>query len=156
MFWAVAVCGLFFVSVTLGQETTTLAGVPPSTAPSSPVAVPVVHVAAVVESVKLATKDWRNYKGCEDTCFSLCLENPTSYDNKCSVLFSNNTLVNTPNSESCRKSDVIRDCTYQCQCSCKRCGFCKQELVNSCADNADPGVCFNRVLDDIILHNKCD
>ena len=63
------VCGFFLASVVLGQETTT----PP---PAVAVA-PVASVAVVAESVKLASKDWRNYKGCDDTCFSLCLENPT-------------------------------------------------------------------------------
>ena len=118
-------CGLLLASIVLAQD---------STEPPAPAVVaPVVQVAAVAESVKLASKDWRNYKGCDDTCLSLCLENPEGYDTKCSVLFSNNTLVNTPSSASCRKSQVVQDCTYQCLCACKRCGFCKQELVNSCA-----------------------
>ena len=142
------VCGFFLASVVLGQETTT----PPPAA----VVAPVASVAVVAESVKLASKDWRNYKGCDDTCFSLCLENPTGYESKCSVLFSNNTLVNIPSQDSCKKADVISACSYQCQCACKRCGFCKQELVNSCADNADPHECFDHVIDDIITNAKCD
>ena len=141
-------CGLLLASIVLAQD---------STEPPAPAVVaPVVQVAAVAESVKLASKDWRNYKGCDDTCLSLCLENPEGYDTKGSVLFSNNTLVNTPSSASCRKSQVVQDCTYQCLCACKRCGFCKQELVNSCADDKDPNDCFDNVLDEIITNGKCD
>ena len=149
---AFLICGLFMASVVLAQEPTTT----PAPVEAVPLAVPVASVAVVAESVKLASKDWRNYKGCDDTCFSLCLENPTGYQSKCSVLFSNNTLVNTPSNDSCKKAEVIRDCSYQCLCACKRCGFCKQELVNSCADDADPNECFDNVIDEIIIKNKCD
>jgi hypothetical protein len=161
MFWSAVFCALFCASATLGQDPTTPAGVPTTTAAGGPVTTtpanagvvaPVVHA----ENVKLASKDWRNYKGCEDTCFSLCLEKPTEYNSKCSVLFSNATLVNIPATDSCKKADIIRDCTYQCQCACKRCGFCKQELVNKCADNMDHTLCFDNVLTEIIQHAKCD
>jgi hypothetical protein len=127
-----------------------------TTTPAPVVAVPVASVSVVAESVKLASKDWRNYKGCDDTCFSLCLENPTGYESKCSILFSNNTLVNIPSNDSCRKPEIIQACSYQCQCACKRCGFCKQELVNSCADDKDPQECFENVIDNIINEAKCD
>ena len=148
MMKAVLACGLLFVAVTMAQETT----LPPPV-----VAVPVASVAVVAESIKLASKDWRNYKGCDDTCFSLCLENPTGFESKCSVLFSNNTLVNTPSQDSCKKPEIISACNYQCQCACKRCGFCKQELVNSCeGNNADPHECLDHVLENIITNAKCD
>ena len=140
----VATCLL--AAVVICQETTTPAGV----------AAPVANVAAVAESVKLASKDWRNYKGCDDTCLSLCLANPTGYDSKCSGLFSNTTLVNTPAIDTCKKADLVRDCTYQCSCACKRCAFCKQELVNSCSDDKNPQECFDNVLDNIIQNYKCD
>ena len=139
-------CGLLLAAIAMAQETTTPAAV----------AAPVVQVAAVAESIKLASKDWRNYKGCDDTCLSLCLENPTGYDAKCSVLFSNNTLVNSPAIATCKKGDLVRDCTFQCSCACKRCSFCKQELVNSCSDDKDPHECFDNVLDSIIKNSKCD
>ena len=142
-------CVFLFAAVVLAEDTT----LPP---PAPVVVVPVASVSVVAESVKLASKDWRNYKGCDDTCLSLCLENPTGYESKCSVLFSNNTLVNTPSSDSCKKASVIQECTYQCLCACKRCGFCKQELVNSCADDADHNECFDNVIDDIITKAKCD
>jgi hypothetical protein len=141
----IAVAFLFAV-VTSAQETTTPAAV----------AAPVAQVSAVAESVKLASKDWRNYKGCDDTCLTLCLEKPTDYDSKCSVLFSNNTLVNTPSIDTCKKAEVIRDCTYQCSCACKRCSFCKQELVNSCSEDKNPLECFDHVIDNIVTNNKCD
>ena len=145
---AVIACGILFATVVLAQETTT-------PAPVAAVA-PVVSVSVVAESVKLASKDWRNYKGCDDTCLSLCLEKPTDFDSKCSVLFSNNTLVNTPSRDSCKAASVVQDCSYQCLCACKRCGFCKQELVNSCADDADHNECFDNVIDEIITNGKCD
>jgi hypothetical protein len=138
--------GLVYAASVLAQESTTPAGV----------AAPVAASAQVAESVKLASKDWRNYKGCDDTCLSLCLENPTGYDNKCSVLFSNNTLANKPSSDNCKKPELIRDCTYQCTCACKRCSFCKQELVNSCEADKDPHQCLDHVLDAIVQGNKCD
>ncbi len=142
-------CVFLFATVMAQDEAGT-------TTPAPVVAVPVASVSVVAESVKLASKDWRNYKGCDDTCLSLCLENPTSYESKCSILFSNNTLVNIPSSDSCRKPEVIQSCSYQCQCACKRCGFCKQELVNSCADDKDPHECFENVIDEIINDAKCD
>ena len=145
---AVFACGFLFVAVVLAQETTT----------PTPVAAvaPVVSVSVVAESVKLASKDWRNYKGCDDTCLSLCVEKPTDFDMKCSVLFSNATLVNSPPAATCSKADVVRDCTYQCLCACKRCGFCKQELVNSCSEDKNSHDCLDNVLDQIITAAKCD
>ncbi len=120
------------------------------------VATPVVQVSVLAENVKLASKEWKNYKGCDDTCLALCLEDPAGYDSKCSVLFSNNTLTKTPKSDSCKKASVIQDCTYQCSCACKRCSFCKQELVNSCADDKNHNECIDQVIDQIIVSNKCD
>lgn len=120
------------------------------------VAAPVASVLTVAENVKLASKDWRNYKGCDDTCLSLCVEKPTDFDMKCSVLFSNATLVNSPPAATCRKADVVRDCTYQCLCACKRCGFCKQELVNSCSEDKNLHECLDHVIDQIITAAKCD
>ena len=132
MMKALIVCGLLFVAATIAQE-----------ANPAVVGVPVASAAHVAESVMLASKHWRNYKGCDDTSFSLCLENPSSYETKCSVLFSNNTLVNIPSQDSCKKAEVISACSYQCQCACKRCEFCKQDLVNSCEDNVDPNDCLD-------------
>lgn len=109
-----------------------------------------------VEREKLASKDWRNYRGCEDTCFSLCLEKPNDFDSKCSTLFSNNTLVNVPTTDSCKAATTIQDCTYKCLCACKRCSFCKQDLVNACNDDVNPVECFEDVLDNILTKNKCD
>jgi hypothetical protein len=31
---------------------------------------------AVVEFDKLEAPEWRHYRGCQDTCLSLCLDNP--------------------------------------------------------------------------------
>ena len=165
MYWTAVICGLLFATGTLGQDSTTPAVVPTTAAAAGPTtaatgvhttATPVVHPAANAESAKLASKEWRHYKGCEDTCFSLCLAKPTDFDTKCSVLFSNTTLVDIPTTDSCKKADVIRDCTAQCQCSCKRCGFCKQEMVNKCADSIDNNMCLDNVLNEIINHSKCD
>ena len=145
MIKAVVVANFLFAAVVVGQDP----------APGG-VASPVVHAGAVAESIKLASKDWRNYKGCDDTCLTLCLENPTGYDATCSVLFSNNTLVNRPAIDTCKKADLVRDCTYQCSCACKRCSFCKQELVNSCSDDKNPLECLDHVLDNIVQNKKCD
>lgn len=108
------------------------------------------------EREKLASKDWRHYRGCEDTCFSLCLENPTGFDSKCSTLFSNNTIASVPKAESCKSPEAIQSCTYQCSCSCKRCSFCKQDLAIACADDLHPADCLDHVIDNIITKNKCD
>jgi hypothetical protein len=140
-------CGFMFAAVVLAADETTT--------PAS-VAAPVAPLAQVAESVKLASKDWRNYKGCDDTCLSLCLENPTGYESKCSVLFSNNTLVNIPSMDTCKKAEIVQACSYQCQCACKRCGFCKQELVNACDEDKNPHECFDHVLDNIVTNGKCD
>jgi hypothetical protein len=77
------------------------------------VVAPVAHINVVAESIKLASMEWRNYKGCDDTCLALCLDNPTGFDTKCSVLFSNKTPAKTPTVDSCKKPELIRDCTYQ-------------------------------------------
>ncbi len=110
----------------------------------------------VVENVKLSSKDWIHYKGCDDTCLSLCLDNPAGFDSKCSILFSNNTKTVHPTSESCTKPQVIRDCTDQCRCNCKRCSFCKQDLINSCEADKNPHECFDHVIDNIITNAKRD
>ena len=120
------------------------------------VVAPVIQVTQVAENTKLASKEWKNYKGCDDTCLSLCLENPTGYDSKCSVLFSNATIVKSPSSDNCRKASAIQDCTYQCSCACKRCSFCKQDLISSCEADKNPHDCLDHVLDQIILTAKCD
>jgi hypothetical protein len=141
-----------FVTFASAQD----APIPAAPAGGPAIATPVAASAAVAETVKLASKDWRNYKGCDDTCLTLCLEKPADYESKCSVLFSNNTLVNTPSIDTCKKAEVIRDCTYQCSCACKRCSFCKQELVNSCSEDKNPLECFDHVIDNIVTNNKCD
>jgi len=56
-------CGLLLAAVAIAQDTTT---------PAPAVVAPVVQIAAVAESVKLASKDWRNYKGCDDTSNGKC------------------------------------------------------------------------------------
>ena len=53
MMKAVLVCGLLFVAATMAQETS-----------PAVVGVPVASAAHVAKSVKLASKHWRNYKGC--------------------------------------------------------------------------------------------
>ena len=141
------VCAFLFASAMAQDDASTAAPI---------ASAPVASVAHVAESVKLASKDWQNYKGCDDTCLALCLENPTGYDSKCSVLFSNNTLVNIPSMDTCKKAEVVQSCSYQCQCACKRCGFCKQELVNSCEDDKNPHECFDNVIDNIVTNGKCD
>ena len=144
----IALVCAFLVASSMAQD---------AAAPAAPIAtVPVASSAHVAESVKLASKDWQNYKGCDDTCLALCLENPTSYDSKCSVLFSNNTIAKTPDSDTCKKPEVIQSCFYQCQCACKRCAFCKQDLVNACDEDKNPHECFDHVLDNIINNAKCD
>jgi hypothetical protein len=109
-----------------------------------------------VEHQKLSSKDWRSYRGCDDTCFSLCLEKPTDFDSKCSTLFSNNTIVKSPSSDNCKSVETIQGCTSQCTCACKRCAFCKQDLVNACEDDLHPATCFENVLESILVNNKCD
>ena len=129
----------------------------PPPVPGAPgVVAPVILVSAVVESTKLASKEWRNYKGCDDTCLSLCLVNPADFDSKCSVLFSNATVIKAPPMEICKKASVVQDCTYQCSCACKRCSFCKQDLVNACEDSKNPKECLDHVIDQIITGSKCD
>lgn len=111
---------------------------------------------AQVEHETLSSKDWRSYKGCEDTCFALCLEKPTDFDTKCSTLFNNNTVVNSPSTDSCKSAETIQACTSQCLCACKRCSFCKQDLVNACDEDVHPATCFENVLENILVNNKCD
>ena len=56
-------CGFMFVAGVLAVDDTAISGV----------AVPVAPVAYVAESIKLASKDWKNYKGCDDTCLAVRL-----------------------------------------------------------------------------------
>lgn len=140
MFKSILLCGAFLISVVFGQDG----------------AVTTTPAPIQVEREKLASKDWRHYRGCEDTCFSLCLEKPKEFDSKCSTLFSNNTLVNAPLADSCKSAETIQGCTYQCLCACKRCAFCKQDLVNACAEDTHPVECFDNVLEDILNKSKCD
>jgi hypothetical protein len=108
------------------------------------------------ERVKHVSKYWKNYKGCDNTCLSLCLEKPTDFDMKCSVLYSNATLVNSPPISTCKKVEVVRNCRHQCLCACKRCGFCKQGLVNSCPEDRNAHECADHALYQIIHAAKCD
>ncbi len=50
----------------------------------------------------------------------------------------------------------IEPSSFQCLCACKRCSFCKQDLIRACPDNQDDADCFDNVLNDIITNNKCD
>ena len=142
---------IFALAVVITIELTPPPGSPtPAGLPNPIVSAP----STVAENIKLASKDWKNYKGCDDTCLSRCLEKPKDFDMKCSVLFSNATLVKSPTADICRKTDVVRDCKYQCLCACKRCGFCKQELFNGCSDAKMPRECINNVLDQFEVFTK--
>ena len=108
---SILACAFLIVGVALGEDppapvSTTAAAVPAPGVTTPTPGVSTTVPPAVLENVKLSSKGWLHYKGCDDTCLSLCLENPTSFDSKCSVLFSNNTMTVHPTSESCTKPKV--------------------------------------------------
>ena len=137
------------VAVAVAQNPVTLT--PDSSLPTT-----VGATSTTTERVRKVSKYWKNYKGCDDTCLSLCLEKPTDFDMKCSVLYSNATMVNSPPISTCKKVEVVRNCRHQCLCACKRCGFCKQGLVNSCPEDRNARECADHALNQIIHASKCD
>jgi len=117
------------VGVALGDDA--LAPVSTSTAGSVTPA-PTVSTTVpslVVENAKLSSKDWVHYKGCDDTCLSLCLENPTGYDTKCSVLFSNSTKTVHPTSETCAKIQVSISSTFYSKLLCTQITKAQKRLM---------------------------